>query len=281
MRSRLVDKDGEAADGDTVNIDYKGSVDGVAFDGGAGEGYSLKLGSGAFIPGFEEQLVGAKAGDEVEIKVTFPEDYHAEALAGKEAVFAVKVNGVKTDELPEFDDEFVSDISEFETVDEFKADIRAKLEEQSERRAEAEKRNAALEAVYEANDIEIPDAMIENEKDLMVDELASRLKQQGIDFEQYIKYVNKSFGSLREEYADDAVRRVKMRLIIKAVAKDQGFEASPEELDEEIRRMAEMYRMEPDKLREALGEDQLIMLGNDIVSRKAVDYIYESAVVEG
>ncbi|MDR2162750.1 MAG: trigger factor [Clostridiales Family XIII bacterium] len=280
-RSRLVDKDGEATDGDTVNIDYKGSIDGVPFKGGAAEGQSLKLGSGSFIPGFEEQLIGAKAGDEVEVKVTFPEDYSAKELAGKETVFEVKVNGIKAEELPELDDEFVSDISEFETLDEFKADIRVKLEEQNERRAEAEKRNSALEAVYDANDIDIPDVMIENEKDSMVDEFASRLRQQGMDFEQYMKYIGEDVGDFREGRADDAKKRVKMRLIIKAIAKDQDFDASEDEIAEELNKMAEMYHMEPDKLKDVLGEDQLDMLRDDIKNRKAVDYIYESAVVEG
>jgi trigger factor len=280
-RARLVDKDGEAAEGDTVNIDYRGSVNGTPFDGGAAEGQSLKLGSGSFIPGFEEQLTGAKAGDEVEVRVTFPEEYSAEELAGKEAVFEVKVNGVRTEELPELDDEFASDISEFETLDEFRADIRAKIEEQNERRAEAEKKNAALEAVYEANDIEIPEVMIESEKDAIVREFASQLRQQGVDFEQYMKYMDKDVKDFREEQAEDAKKRVKMRLIIKAVAKDQGFDASEEELEEELKKMAGMYGMEADKLRDVLGDDQQGALKDDIRNRKAVDYIYESAVVEG
>jgi trigger factor len=280
-RARLVDKDGGAADGDTVNIDYVGTKDGVPFDGGAAEGQSLKLGSGSFIPGFEEQLIGAAAGDEREVKVTFPEEYHAEELAGKEAVFAVKVGGIKTEDLPELDDEFASEVSDFETLEAFKDDTRKNLEEQNAKRAEAEKKNAALEAVYEANDIDIPDVMIENEKDSMLQEFASRLRQQGVDFEQYMKYMGKDVKDFRDEQAEDAKKRVRMRLIIKAIAKDQGFEASDAEVDEELGKMASMYGMETDKLKETLGADQLDMIKDDIRNRKAVDYIYESAIVEG
>ncbi|MDR1496492.1 MAG: trigger factor [Clostridiales Family XIII bacterium] len=279
-RSRLVDKDGAAENGDMVNIDYKGSKDGIPFDGGAAEGQSLKLGSGSFIPGFEDQLIGAKAGDEREVRVTFPEEYHADELAGQEAVFAVKINGVKAEELPELDDEFASDISEFDTLDEFKADIRAKLEEQNERRAEAEKKNAALEAVYEANDIEIPEVMVESEKDSMIQEFESRLRQQGMDMEQYMKYTGEDVKDFREKQTGDAEKRVKMRLIISAIAKDQGFEAAEHEVDAELEKMAGMYGMGADNLREVLGVDQLDTLRDDIRNRKAVDYIYESAVVE-
>jgi trigger factor len=280
-RSRLVDKDGPAEDGDTVIIDYAGSTDGVPFDGGAAEGQSLKLGSGSFIPGFEDQLIGASAGDEVEVKVTFPEEYHAAQLAGREAVFEVKVSGVKTDELPEINDAFISDISEFETVDEYKADLRTKMTESNEARAEAEKKNAVLEAVYEANEIAIPDIMIENEKDSMLQEFASRLRQQGMEIDQYMKYMGKDIKDFREEQGADAEKRVKMRLLIKAIAADQGFEATDADVDEEISKMAGMYSMEPDKLREVLGDDQIDMIKEDIKNRKAVDYVYESAVVEG
>ncbi|MDR0596553.1 MAG: trigger factor [Clostridiales Family XIII bacterium] len=278
-RARQVDKDGAAADGDTVNIDYAGSKDGVPFDGGTAEGQSLKLGSGTFIPGFEEQLIGAKAGDEVEVKVTFPEEYHAEELAGQEAVFKVTVNGIKAEELPELDDEFAGDISEFETLDEYKDDIRKKLTEQNDRRAEAEKKNAVLEAVYEANEIEIPEVMIENEKDQIVQEFASRLRQQGMDFDQYMKYMGKDVADFRSEQAADAEKRVRMRLIIKAIAKDQGFDATDEDVEQEIGNMAGMYGMEAEKLKGVLGEDQIDMMRDDIRNRKAVDYVYESAVV--
>ncbi|MDR1293291.1 MAG: trigger factor [Clostridiales Family XIII bacterium] len=280
-RARLVDKDGAAADGDTVNIDYAGTKDGVPFDGGSAEGQSLNLGSGSFIPGFEEQLIGAAAGDEREVHVTFPEEYHAEELAGKDVVFAVKVNSVKAEDLPELDDEFASEVSDFETLGEYKGDIRKHLEEQNEKRAEAEKKNAALEAVYEANDIDIPEVMIENEKDAMLDEFISRLRQQGMDFEQYMKYMDKEVKDFRDGQTEGAKKRVKMRLIIKAIAKEEDFEASDAEVDEELGKMAEMYGMEADKLGETLGWEQLDMMKDDIRNRKAVDYIYESAVVEG
>jgi trigger factor len=279
-RARLVDKDGAAADGDTVNIDYKGLKDGVPFDGGTAEGQSLKLGSGSFIPGFEDQLVGAKAGDDVEVKLTFPEEYPAEELAGQDAVFEVKVNGVKGEELPELDDDFVADISEFETLDDYKADIRKHLEEQNERRAESEKKNAVLESVYDANDIEIPDIMVETEKDQILQELSARLRQQGMDFDQYMKYMGKDVADFREEQAEDAKKRVKMRLIIKAIAKEQGFEATDADVEEELEKMAGMYGMEPGKLKEVLGADQIDMVREDIRNRKAVDYVYESAIVE-
>ncbi|MDR1953910.1 MAG: trigger factor [Clostridiales Family XIII bacterium] len=279
--SRLVDTDETAETGDTVNIDYEGFLGETQFDGGTAKGQNLKLGSETFIPGFEQQLIGVKQGDKTDVKVTFPENYPAEELRGKEAVFHVTVNGVKREEKPEINDEFAQDISEFESLDELKTDIEKRLKEAAVERAETEKKNAVLEAVYEANEVDVPDIMIEDQIDAMMDEFAHSLQQQGIDVQQYFKYLNQDPATFRETLRPDALRRVKMKLIIKAVVAAEGFDAGDEEVERELAQMAEQYKLEPDKLKELLGESQLSLVKEDIRNRKAVDYMFETAVIEG
>jgi trigger factor len=278
--ARLIDTAEAAESGDTVNIDYSGSVDGEKFDGGTAENYNLKLGSGMFIPGFEEQLVGVKAGDETDVNVTFPEDYSAENLKGKDAVFHVVVHEVKREEMPELDDEFAQDVSEFESLDELKQDIEKKLKDGAVERAEAEKKNAVLEALYEANEVDIPDVMVETRMDAMMDEFAQSLSQQGIAMRQYFTYLNQNPADFRETLRNDAYKYVKMRCLIKAVAAAEDYDASDEEIEQELERMAEQYKIEPEKLKEALDEQQRVMLRDDIKNKKAVDYMFETAIIE-
>jgi len=276
--ARLVSTENEAKDGDTVNIDYSGAIDDVKFEGGTDTGYNLKLGSNAFIDGFEEQLIGRKAGDELDVHVTFPEDYHAEALAGKEAVFAVKVNEVRFEEKPEINDEFAQDISEFDTIDELKSDIMAKLIEQSDLRAEMETKDAILEKIYEANEFDVPEVMVDDQLEEMLKDFEREIKQQGFKLEQYFQLTGQAPNELRERIKEDAYKRVRMKLIIQNIARQQDIAASDEEMEEELGKMAEQYNMEKDNLRDVLGEFQIKLLKDDIKNKKAVDYIYANAV---
>ena len=276
--ARLVAVEREAQDGDTLNIDYSGSVDGVKFEGGTDKGHNLKLGSNAFIDGFEEQLIGKKTGDEVDVVVTFPEEYHAEALAGKEAVFEVKVNEIRTEEKPEINDEFAQDISEFDTIEELRADIKAKLTEQGTMRAELETKDLILERIYEANEFDVPEVMVEDQLEEMLKEFEREIKQKGFKLEQFFQITGQAPNELREKIKVDARKRVKMKLIIQNIARIQGFTASEEETEEELKKMAEQYGMEEDKLRDVLGEFQIKLLKDDIKNKKAVDYIYSNAV---
>jgi len=278
--SRLVDVSRAAEDGDTLNIDYAGLIGDDAFDGGTADGQLLKLGSGSFIPGFEEQLIGAAAGSGVDVKVSFPDDYHAEELKGKEAVFHVTVNAVKYDEKPEINDEFAQEISEFENLADLKADIRKKLEESAASKAEAEKKNAVLEAVYATNDIDAPTVMIEDAMDEMMNEFAQQLKQQGLDIQQYFSYIGNDPTDFRETLREEASRRVKMRLIVKGVAAAEGFTASDEDVEKELTEMAAMYGMEKAQLEDYLGDTQMFFMKDDIRNRKAVDYMFETAILE-
>ena len=278
--ARIVEVEREAQDGDTVNIDYCGSVDGEEFAGGADEGHDLVLGSGMFIPGFEEQLVGKKAGDEVSVKVKFPEEYHSEALAGQDAEFAVKVNAVKVEEKPELNDEFAQDVSEFDTLEELKGDIKTKLEEQAVQRAEFEIKDAILEKIFDSNEIDVPEAMVEDQLEEMLKDFEREIKNHGMKFEQYFQMTNQVPSELRERIKGDAYKRVKMKLIVQNIARMQGCTATDEEVDTELGNMAEQYGMEKDKMREILGDFQLKLLKDDIVNKKAVDFIYENAIIE-
>jgi trigger factor len=278
--ARTIDVERPAENDDTVNIDYEGWLGDEQFEGGTATGFDLKLGSGSFIPGFEEQLIGANKGDKVDVNVTFPEEYHADNLAGKEVVFHVTLNAVKGSEKPEIDDAFAQDTSEFETLDELKSDIRVRLEEAAKDRAENEMKNAVLEGVYQANEVELPQSMIEYTMDSMTEEFAQSLRQQGMDFNQYLGYYGKTPEEFRESLAEDAKKRTMMRLIVKAVVAEEEIEATDAEVDNEIEQMAAQYGLETDKLREILGEQQLSMVREDIRNRKAVDYMYETAVIE-
>jgi trigger factor len=278
--TRLVPVEREAQKDDTVNIDFSGSIDGEVFEGGTEAGHNLKLGSGSFIEGFEEQLIGKKVGEDVNVEVKFPEEYHAEQLAGKDAVFAVKINEIREEEVPELNDEFAQDISEFNTLDELRADIKAKLIEQGEARAEMQMKDAVLEKVYDNNDIEVPPTMVEGQLGDMLKEFEQQIQQQGFNLEEYFKISGQDPGELRERIRTDAYKRVKMKLLIQNIARLQGFTASDEEVDTDLEMMAQQYGMEKEKIREVLGEFQLKMLKEDIKNKKAVDYIYENAIVE-
>lgn len=276
--SRMVTVDRPAKEGDTVLIDYEGWVGDRQFEGGTAERQPLKLGSGTFIPGFEEQLIGVSTGEDKDVKVTFPEDYHAEDLAGKEAVFKCKVHEVKEEEVPEINDEFVKDVSEFDTLDEYKADIRKELEKSKASRAENAMKNKVIEKVFEANDIDVPDVMVESEIDNMISEFDQQLRSQGLDLNTYMQYLGKDPKEMRDELKDEAFKKTKTRMIVSAVAEQEDFQVTEEEVNAELERMAKQYGLEVDKLREIIGEANLSMIEGDIKVRKAVDMMYDSAV---
>lgn len=278
--SRMVVVDRPVQDQDTVLIDYMGFVGDEQFEGGTAERYPLKVGSGTFIPGFEEQLIGAKAGDDVEVKVTFPEEYHADDLAGKEAVFKCKVHEVKEEEVPEVDDEFVKDVSEFDTVDELKASKREELEKAKKEEAETQMKDAVLGKIYEANDIDVPNAMVETEIDSLVNEFDQQLRAQGMSIDMYCEYLDKKPADFREEVKDDAFKRVKTRMIVSAIAEKEAIEVSNEEVDAEIDKMAKMYQMEAEQIRNVIGEENIEYMKKDIRNRKAVDLVFEKAVIK-
>ena len=280
VNARMVEVDRPAENGDTVLIDYEGWVGDNQFEGGTAERYPLKLGSGTFIPGFEEQLVGVSTGENKDVVVTFPEDYHEDSLAGAEAVFKCKVHEIKYEDVPEIDDEFVKDVSEFDTLDELKADERRKLEEENKKNAENAMRNSAIEKVYEANDIEVPDAMVETEIDSMMNEFDQQLRSQGMDLEGYFKYLGQDADEFRGQLKEDALKRVKTRMIVSAIAAQEGFEASDEEIDNEVETMAKAYGMEADVVKGMLGEENLKMIAGDIKNRKAIDCIFDNAVIK-
>ncbi|MBQ3185719.1 MAG: trigger factor, partial [Firmicutes bacterium] len=256
----------------------EGWSEGVQFPGGTAERQPLKLGSGTFIPGFEEQLVGVSVGESKDVVVTFPEQYHSEDLAGKDATFKCTVHEIKEEQIPEIDDEFVKDISEFDTIDELKADIRAGLEKAAADRAETEMKNSVLEKVYNANEIDIPDVMVESEIDNMIGEFDQQLRAQGMDINTYFQYIGKTPAEFRDEVREDAYKKTKTRMIVTAVAEQEKFEASEEDIDAEIANMAQAYGLEADKIKEMLGAQNIAMLAGDIKVRKAVDFMYDSAV---
>ncbi|MCI9449563.1 MAG: trigger factor [Clostridiales bacterium] len=275
--SRVIDiTDRPSAMGDVVNFDYEGSVDGVPFEGGRAEGQDLKLGSGQFIPGFEDQLAGHSIGDEFDVNVTFPEEYHASELAGKAAVFKCKMNGIKFNELPVLDDEFARDVSEFDTLDEYKNDIKAKIAERNEKAADADVEEQLIAALIEKLNADIPEAMFENETENFVRDYDSRLRMQGLDLSTYLKYTGLTLDKIREQMRPDAERQVKTRLALEKIAVLENIEISDEETEEEYKRLAEAYGMEADKVKAAVAVDAL---KEDIKVKKAVDLVKESAAV--
>ncbi|HCU07586.1 MAG TPA: trigger factor [Clostridiales bacterium] len=277
--ARLVVADRKSKDGDTVSLDYSGFVGEEQFEGGTAENQTLVLGSGTFIPGFEEQLLGTGAGDEADVRVTFPEDYHSENLAGKEAIFKCKIHDVKEQEMPELDDEFAKDVSEFDTLQEFKDDIRAKMEQQALESSEFETKNAVMEKVYAANEIDVPKVMIDDQADQMLQEFSQQLSQQGMNLEMYCQYLQKTEEDLRKELTPDAEKRVKSRLIIEAVADAEGIQATPEDIDNEMAAMAKQYNMEVEKLKGLFDAENSRYLIQDIRMRKAIDFIYSQAKI--
>lgn len=270
-------EDRPVKDGDMTVLDFEGFVDGEAFEGGKGENYPLTIGSGAFIPGFEEQLVGAEVGKEVEVKVTFPEDYQAEHLQGKEAVFKCTVKEIKEKELPELNDEFASDISEFDTLAEYREDVKKNLEEQKIKDAKKAKEEAALKAVVEDSEMEIPEAMLETQQKQMVDEFAQRITMQGLSMEQYFQFTGTNYQQMAEQVKPQAEERIRTRLVLEAVAKAENIEATEEDYEEELKTMAEVYQMELDKVKDLMGEREKKNILQDLVVRKAAEFVAENA----
>ena len=264
-------------DGDMTVLDFEGFVDGVAFEGGKGENYSLTIGSGAFIPGFEEQLIGAEIDKETEVKVTFPEDYQAEDLKGKDGVFKCTVKEIKEKELPELDDEFAGEISEFETLEEYKADVRAKLTETKEKEAKNLREEAVVEAIIKDADMEIPDAMIETQQKQMVDEFMQGITMQGLTPEQYYQFTGASRERLIAQVKPQAEKRIRARLVLEAIAKAENITASEEDYEDELKVMAEAYQMEVDKVREMLPEKNAAQIKEDIAVRKAAEFAVANA----
>ena len=265
--------------GDTAVIDFEGFENGVAFEGGKGENYNLVIGSNTFIPGFEDQLVGKKAGEEVEVNVTFPEAYHAENLAGKPVVFNVKVNDVKVKEVPALDDEFAKDTTEFETLAELRADVKAKLEEQAKNAADAEMRNALVEKVSANTEVEIPEAMVQHQIDNMLMELNYQLQYQGLNLEQLLQMTGRGLDELREERRADAERLVKSSLVLEAIAEKENVEANDADVDDELEKMAAMYNMEVEKIKSSLRETDIEDIKGQIKIRKTLDLLVENATI--
>ncbi|MBO3444675.1 trigger factor [Clostridium sp. CCUG 7971] len=278
--ARLVSVEDKALEaGDTAVIDFEGFESGVAFEGGKGENYSLVIGSNSFIPGFEDQLVGKKAGEEVEVNVTFPTEYHAENLAGKAVVFNVKVNDVKVKELAELDDEFAKDTSEFDTLAELRADVRAKLEKDATNKAEAEMRNAIVEKVAANTEVELPAVMVEHQIDNMLMELNYQLQYQGLNLQQLLSMTGRDIAELREERKADAEKLVKSSLVLEAIAKAENIEVSDEDFNAELEKMAAMYNMEADKLKSSLRENDIEDIKGQVKIRKTIDLLVDNATI--
>ena len=271
-------EDRAVQDGDMTVIDFEGFVDGEAFEGGKGTDYPLTIGSGAFIPGFEEKLVGAEIGKEVEVDVTFPEEYHAKELAGKPAVFKCTVKEIKVKELPELDDDFAQDVSDFDTLEEYKADVRKKVEEKKAAEAKAQKEDAVIEKIIEGATMEIPEAMVKTQAERMVDEFAQRLQMQGLTMEQYLQFTGGNVQALVEQSKPQALKRIQSRLVLEAVVAAENLTASDEELDAELGRMAEQYKMEVEKLKEMFAEEDLKSVREDLAIQKAVELVTDAAV---
>ena len=270
-------EDRGAENGDITTIDFEGFVDDVAFEGGKGTDYPLTLGSGSFIPGFEDQLVGAKAGDHVEVKVTFPEEYQAKELAGKEAVFQCDVKKVETKELPELDDDFAQDVSEFDTLAEYREDVKKNLTEKKEKEAASAKENAAVEKAVENAQMDIPDAMVLTQARQMVDDFGRRMQQQGLTLEQYFQYTGLTLDKMIEDSKPQALKRIQTRLVLEKIAEVENIQPTEEEVDEEISKMAEMYKMEADKLKGLFGEAEMTQMKKDMAVQKAVTFLAEEA----
>lgn len=268
-------------DDDIVGLDYAGSVDGVAFEGGTAEGQTLTIGSGQFIPGFEEQLVGMNIGEEKDINVTFPTEYHAEELAGKEAVFHVKVNSIRTSELPELDDEFAKDVSEFDTMAEYKADIRRKLEDDAEKRANAEFENELVDAVVENATMDVPPPMVERQIDQMLRDMSMRLAYQGISLEMFMQYTGQTEADMREQQRPEAEKRVKGELAIEAVRKAENLEPSEEEIEDVIRRYGEQSGKDLEEFRKGLTEQQMEYIKDDAATITVLEFLKKEAKPAG
>ncbi len=264
-------------DKDQTVIDFEGFVDGVAFEGGKGENYPLTIGSGAFIPGFEEQLIGKNIGEECDVNVTFPEDYHAEDLAGKAAVFKVTVKEIKEKQLPDLDDEFASEVSEFDTLAEYKEDVKKNLTEKREKDVKNAKEDAVVDAIIENATMEIPEAMIETQQRQMVQEFAQNIQMQGLSIDQYFQFTGLTAEKMMEQVKPQAEKRIKSRLVLEAVAKAENITASEEDFEAEVAKMAEMYKMEADKVKESIGEEGKKQMMEDLAVSKAAEFVVNEA----
>ena len=262
--------------GDTAVIDFEGFVDGVAFEGGKGENHPLEIGSHTFIDTFEDQLIGKNTGDEVEVNVTFPEQYQAADLAGKPAVFKVKINEIKTKELPELDDEFAQDVSEFDTLAEYKEDLKKRLVEQKENEAKRTKEDEAIQKIIDKSKMDIPDAMIDTQCDTMIEEFAQRIAQSGLSMDQYLQFSGMTVDKLREQVRPEATTRIQSSLVLEQIAKDENIEITDEDIDAEIEKMAKAYGMEADKLKEYMGESEKKSMKNDLAIQKAVELVMDN-----
>ncbi len=277
---RMILVERPAKEGDTVLLDYSGFVGDEQFEGGTAERQELKLGSGMFIPGFEEQLVGATPGEKKDVVVTFPEEYHAEDLAGKEAVFHCLVHEIKEEQLPELDDEFAKDVSEYDTLDELKKANRERLEAYAKAGSESQMKDAALGKVVEANEVEVPGTMVEDEMDRMCQELDQQLRYQGMSLQQYLQFTGKDMAAFREELRPDAERQVKTRIILMGIVEAEGIKVSQDEIEEELKVMAAQYQMTADKIKEMIGVENLTFLMKDLQVKKAIEFIFDNAVIK-
>lgn len=271
-------EDRAVKDGDNTTIDFEGFVDGVAFEGGKGTDYPLTIGSNAFIPGFESQLVGAELNKEVEINVTFPEDYHSEELKGKDATFKVTVKKIEEKQLPEIDDEFASEVSEFDTLDEYKADLKATLKVKKEKAAKNTKEGLVIDQIIENSTMEIPDAMLDTTKEQMLNEFSQQLSYQGLSVDQYFQFTGMTKEKFLETSTPEAERRIKSRLVLEAIAKAEDIQVSEEELNDELKKMADMYQMDLEQLTGLVGDSEKDAIKQDIAVQKAVDLVTEAAV---
>lgn len=277
--SRMITVDDRATqDGDTVVIDFDGYVDGEQFEGGKAEDYSLVLGSHSFIDNFEEQLVGKNIGDDVEVNVTFPDQYQAEELQGKPAVFKVKIKEIKVKELPEVDDEFAQDVSDFDTLAEYKEDLKKKLLESAEAAISREKEEAVITKIIENAQMDIPEPMVDTQTRQMMQEFAQRIQSQGLSLEQYMQFTGLTPQKMIDELKPQALKRIQSRLVLEAVVAAENIEATEEEVQKEIENMASMYQMEADKLKDLMGEEEKKQIGLDVAVQKAVDLVVEAAV---
>ncbi|MCZ8519123.1 MULTISPECIES: trigger factor [Paenibacillus] len=271
-------EEGAAQDGDVVVIDFEGFVDGVAFEGGKAERYSLELGSGSFIPGFEEQVVGLEKGGEKDITVTFPESYHSEELKGKEAVFKIVLHDIKRKNLPELDDEFAKDVSEFETLDEYKADLQTKLQERKENEAKSKKEAEAVEKIAASAQVDIPEVMITDETEQMLKEFENRLRTQGMNIDMYYQFTGQSADDLKGQMREDAEKRVRNNLVLEAIAKKEGIEVSEEEINAEFENLAGMYGRSAAEIRSIFTSNgNLSSLLSDIITRKTVAFLVDNS----
>ena len=280
--ARVISVDDRAVkSGDIAVINFEGFCDGVAFEGGKGENYELEIGSNTFIPGFEDQVIGAEIGKEIDVNVTFPEEYHAADLAGKPAVFKVTVNEIKYKELPELDDDFASEVSEFETLAEYKDSIKKKLEEQAENKTKQETENAVIEKACEVCEVEIPAAMIESQIDRMVNDFAQRLSYQGRNLDMYMQYTGGTMESMRESFKEQAERQCKVTLVIEAISVAEGMSALDEEVEDKIVEMSKIYNMELDKLKEVLRDEDKEAIEHDIKMTKTIEMLVNNAKIKG